>query len=53
MKQRKRTGRSRAGTKSKPPKALRGHVRAKGNPLLDRQTRKVLGRHYAARYRVR
>jgi hypothetical protein len=53
MKQRKRARGGAARADAKPPKALGTELRDKRNPLLDRQTRKVLGRHYAARYRVR
>lgn len=53
MKQRKRATARAAAAAPTPPKALGAELRAKRNPVLDRQTRKVLGRHYAARYRVR
>lgn len=41
-----------------PPRAPRrlereDALRARGNPRLASQTRKVLARHYAAKYRVR
>ena len=50
MKQRDRAKRSRVRA---APKALGTDMRAKRNPALAQQTRKVLARHYAARYRVR
>ena len=44
-----RTGRKPA----KPPARLTGAPGAGQNRELQRQTRKLLGRHYAAKYRVR
>ena len=44
----------RAGRKpAKPPARLAGTPGAGHNRELQRQTRKLLGRHYAAKYRVR
>lgn len=38
---------------TKAPRRLNADMPAKRNRALPAQTRKVLGRHYAAKYRVR
>jgi hypothetical protein len=43
------------GSDSKRPKPppRRGKSQPTGNPRLAEQTRKILGKHYASKYRVR
>ncbi|BAU47580.1 hypothetical protein SVA_1001 [Sulfurifustis variabilis] len=42
-----------AGTAPRTPRKLGNELLARRNRRIANQTRKVLGRHYAAKYRVR
>lgn len=53
MKHRDPASRRRSTSAAKPPKTLHAELRARRNRAVAAQTRKVLARHYAARYRVR
>lgn len=53
MKRRGTRNRDRTPAPAKPPAALGADLRDKRNRALNQQTRKLLRRHYAARYRVR
>jgi hypothetical protein len=46
------TGKSSSAKRPKPP-PRRGKPQPAGNPRLAEQTRKILGKHYASKYRVR